>query len=29
VEAGPPEAIQASPNPIIQQFIHGEPEVRI
>ena len=29
VEVGPPEAIQASPNPIIQQFIRGEPEVRI
>jgi phospholipid/cholesterol/gamma-HCH transport system ATP-binding protein len=29
VEVGPPEAIQASPNPIIQQFIHGEPELRI
>ena len=29
VEVGPPEAIQASLNPIIQQFIRGEPEVRI
>jgi phospholipid/cholesterol/gamma-HCH transport system ATP-binding protein len=29
VEVGPPKAIQASPNPIIQQFIHGEPELRI
>ena len=29
VEVGPPEAIQASPNPIIQQFIRGEPEVRL
>jgi phospholipid/cholesterol/gamma-HCH transport system ATP-binding protein len=29
VEVGPPEAIQASPNPIVQQFIRGEPEVRI
>jgi phospholipid/cholesterol/gamma-HCH transport system ATP-binding protein len=29
VEVGPPEAIQASPNPVIQQFIHGEPELRI
>jgi phospholipid/cholesterol/gamma-HCH transport system ATP-binding protein len=28
VEVGPPEAIQASANPIIQQFIRGEPEVR-
>jgi phospholipid/cholesterol/gamma-HCH transport system ATP-binding protein len=29
VEVGSPEAIQASPNPIIQRFIHGEPEVRL
>jgi len=29
VESGPPEAIQASSNPIVQQFIRGEPEVRI
>ena len=29
VEAGPPEAFQTSPNPIVQRFIHGEPEVRI
>jgi phospholipid/cholesterol/gamma-HCH transport system ATP-binding protein len=29
VEVGPPEAIQASLNPIIQQFIRGEPEVRL
>jgi phospholipid/cholesterol/gamma-HCH transport system ATP-binding protein len=29
VDVGPPAAIQASPNPIIQQFIRGEPEVRI
>jgi phospholipid/cholesterol/gamma-HCH transport system ATP-binding protein len=29
VEIGPPEAIQASSNPIVQQFIRGEPEVRI
>jgi phospholipid/cholesterol/gamma-HCH transport system ATP-binding protein len=28
VEAGPPEAIQASTNPIVQRFIRGEPEVR-
>src|SRR5438046_5240984 len=29
VEIGPPAAIQASSNPIVQQFIRGEPEVRI
>ena len=29
VEVGPPEAIQASPNPIVQQFIRGAPEVRV
>ena len=29
VEVGPPEAIQSSQNPIVQQFIRGEPEVRI
>lgn len=29
VEVGPPAAIQASSNPIIRQFIRGEPEVRI
>jgi phospholipid/cholesterol/gamma-HCH transport system ATP-binding protein len=29
VESGPPEAIQASGNPIVRQFIHGEPEGRI
>jgi phospholipid/cholesterol/gamma-HCH transport system ATP-binding protein len=29
VESGPPEAIQASSNPIVQHFIRGEPEVRI
>jgi len=26
VEAGPAEAIQNSPNPVIQQFIRGDPE---
>ena len=29
VESGPPEAIRASSNPIVQHFIRGEPEVRI
>jgi len=29
VEVGPAETIQASSNPIVQQFIRGEPEVRI
>jgi len=29
VEIGPPESIQSSSNPIVQQFIRGEPEVRI
>jgi phospholipid/cholesterol/gamma-HCH transport system ATP-binding protein len=29
VEVGPPEAIRSSSNPIVQQFIRGEPEVRI
>jgi phospholipid/cholesterol/gamma-HCH transport system ATP-binding protein len=29
VESGPPAAIQASANPIVRQFIHGEPEGRI
>ncbi|HMH54027.1 MAG TPA: ATP-binding cassette domain-containing protein [Candidatus Acidoferrum sp.] len=29
VEIGRPEEIQASTNPIVQQFIRGEPEVRI
>ena len=29
VEIGRPEAIQASENPIVRQFIRGEPEVRI
>jgi phospholipid/cholesterol/gamma-HCH transport system ATP-binding protein len=29
VQVGTPEAIQASPDPIVQQFIRGEPEVRI
>ena len=29
VETGSPEAIQASANPVVQQFIRGEPEVRI
>jgi phospholipid/cholesterol/gamma-HCH transport system ATP-binding protein len=29
VEVGPPAAVRASSNPIVQQFIHGEPEVRI
>jgi len=29
VEIGRPEEIQASKNPIVQQFIRGEPEVRI
>ena len=28
VAVGPPAAIQASSNPIVQQFIHGEPELR-
>jgi phospholipid/cholesterol/gamma-HCH transport system ATP-binding protein len=28
VELGPPEAIQASSNPVVQQFIRGEPESR-
>src|SRR5262249_41876320 len=28
VEVGPAAAIQASPNPIVQRFIHGEPEER-
>jgi phospholipid/cholesterol/gamma-HCH transport system ATP-binding protein len=26
VEAGPPEAIQGSTNPIVRKFIHGEPD---
>ena len=26
VEEGPPDAVQASANPIVRQFIHGEPE---
>jgi phospholipid/cholesterol/gamma-HCH transport system ATP-binding protein len=26
VETGPPDAIQSSPNPVIQQFIRGDPE---
>jgi len=26
VETGPPDAIQTSPNPVIQQFIRGDPE---
>jgi phospholipid/cholesterol/gamma-HCH transport system ATP-binding protein len=29
VEVGPPAAVRASSNPIVQQFIHGEPEIRI
>ena len=29
VEVGPPAAIQSSANPIVQQFIRGEPERRI
>ena len=28
VEVGPPAVIQASANPIVQQFIHGAPEAR-
>jgi phospholipid/cholesterol/gamma-HCH transport system ATP-binding protein len=28
VEIGPPDVIQASANPIVQQFIRGEPEPR-
>jgi len=28
VEVGPPDVIQASANPIVQQFIRGEPEAR-
>src|SRR5499427_577731 len=28
VAVGPPAAIQGSPNPVVQQFIHGEPELR-
>jgi phospholipid/cholesterol/gamma-HCH transport system ATP-binding protein len=28
VLVGPPAAIQASPNPVVQQFIRGEPELR-
>ena len=27
-EAGPPAAIQGSANPVVRQFIHGEPEAR-
>jgi phospholipid/cholesterol/gamma-HCH transport system ATP-binding protein len=26
VELGPPAAIQASSNPVVQQFIRGEPD---
>jgi phospholipid/cholesterol/gamma-HCH transport system ATP-binding protein len=26
VEVGPAAAVQASPNPIVQRFIRGEPE---
>jgi phospholipid/cholesterol/gamma-HCH transport system ATP-binding protein len=29
VEVGPPAAVRTSSNPIVQQFIHGEPEIRI
>ena len=29
VELGPPEAIQASSNPVVQQFIRGEPDSRV
>jgi phospholipid/cholesterol/gamma-HCH transport system ATP-binding protein len=28
VELGPPAAIQASSNPVVQQFIRGEPDSR-
>jgi phospholipid/cholesterol/gamma-HCH transport system ATP-binding protein len=28
VEVGPPAAVRTSSNPIVQQFIHGEPEIR-
>jgi phospholipid/cholesterol/gamma-HCH transport system ATP-binding protein len=29
VEVGPPAAVQASSNPVVRGFIHGEPEVRL
>jgi phospholipid/cholesterol/gamma-HCH transport system ATP-binding protein len=28
VESGPPDVIQASTNPVIRQFIRGDPELR-
>src|SRR5581483_1983664 len=29
VEVGPPAAIQSSANPVVRQFIRGEPEIRV